>query len=498
MRPFDDEEQMLEKLREKLGPTRKVDERSELERLFGKKQETEEDRLRKKLVKPTLKVGDIIDINIEKLAFGGEGLGKSGAYPVFVPDTVPGDAVRVKLNHVTRDLCRAEIVEMLARSSNRVPARCPLFGQCGGCQIQSLVYTAQLKAKQVMAKDVLKRIGGIETSVRNVIRSSDSFHYRIRTRLQVAQVNGQLQVGYFARHSKKIVPLTHCPLLVDSINTVIAKLPEILPAPGTAPIPHEVHLQTAIQGESVVVHLVGKETIHGVDAVLDRCKLLKLPVTGVSSSHKNKILTAGDVQQQSTIGNTTLLTSGDTFIQANRFQSRRMLDQAIMLSSPAADDTVLDLYCGSGFFSLAIAPFVQSVTGLEGSTAAISNAIDSAEINGLTNTHFIACRDNRFFDLPDLRKKRFSLVVADPPRAGLSPETLKALIKMKPAKFLYVSCNPSTLARDLKALVAEDFRIRVIQPVDMFPHTYHLENLVFLTHRYTGAQAANQAFMDLR
>jgi len=498
MRPMDNEEELLEKIRQKLGPGKKVDERSELERLFGKREEDAEARLRKKLVKPSLKVGDTVDINIDKLAFGGEGLGRHNNFPIFVADTVPGDAVKVKLTQVSKDMCRGELVEILAKSSNRIPARCPLFEICGGCQLQSLVYTAQLKAKQIMAADVLKRIGGIELKVRNVLRSPEQFGYRIRTRLQVAEVAGEIKAGYFARHSKNLIPIETCPLLVDSINRVVEKLSVILPSPGTAPVPREIQLQTNSDATEVLIHLVGSEELFYVEAVLNNCQKHGLPVSGVSSSYKNRFHNAGQPVLTLQAGGTQFYASGKTFVKENRYLLKKMLNQAIMLSSPAADDTMLDLYCGSGFFSLTMAPFVKSVTGLEGSKDAITNAKEAAKSKKLDNMQFYACNDTDFFKCPDVLDTRFSLVVADPPRSGLHPDVLKGLIKMKPSKLLYVSCNPSTLARDLKALAAADFRIRVIQPIDMFPHTYHLENMVFLTHRYTGVQAANQVFMDLR
>jgi len=498
MRPLDDEEILLEKLREKLGPSKKLNEKSELERLFGKREESEEDRLRAKLVKPSLEVGDIVNINIDKLAFGGEGLGKHNNFPIFVRDVIPGDAVKVKLTHVSKDICRGELLETLVKSSNRIPPRCPLYGTCGACQIQSLVYTAQLGAKEQMVADILHSIGGLKLKVRSVIRSPESFGYRIRTRLHVKELDGKYSIGYYARHSKSLVQVNNCPLLAEPLNKVLEHLPSFLPPPGTAPSVKEILLQTTVDAREVVIHLTGDEPILYVESVFEQCIKENLPVAGVSSRHGNEYYEAGKTDLHQEISGNQMITTGDSFIQANRYLMKKLLDQVIMLSSPSAGDTVLDLYCGSGFFSLPIARFVTSVTGLEGNTTAVQNAIFASDAMSLKNTHFIASRDSRFFKLPSVNKGRFSLVIADPPRTGLNPEVLKGIIRMKPAKLLYISCDPSTLARDLKSLVQADFRIRVIQPIDLFPHTYHLENMVFLTHRYTGAQAANQAFVDLR
>ena len=497
MRPLDNDDALLEKLREKLGPSRKQDERAELERLFGKKEQTEEDRLRARLVKPTVNVGDAIDITIEKLAFGGDGIGRHQNLPVFVPGVVPGDTVRVSLTNVTKDLCRGEVIETLAYSSNRVPPRCPLFGTCGGCHIQCLVYPAQLTAKEAMATDTLSRIAGLEVKVRSVIGSPETYGYRIRTRLHARIEGGVIQLGYFARKSKTLIPLESCPLLAKPLNDVILALPSALPSPGTAPLPEEIQLQLSVETGQVVVHAVVPKGFIGVESILANLLRHNLPVAGVSANTDSGYVAAGECSLAHRAGALNMQVRGDSFIQANRYLHRHIIDQAIMLSSPAASDIVLDLYCGSGFFSLPTARFVQSLTGLDSNTAAITDATANAEAAGLANTRFIPVEDHSFFKVPEIRQGKFSLVIADPPRTGLSPETLKGIIALKPAKLLYISCDPSTLARDLRALAESDFRIRVIQPIDMFPHTYHLETIAFLTHKHTGAQAAYAAFSDL-
>ncbi len=497
MKPLDKDDALLEKLREKLGPARKQDERSELERLFGKREETEEDRLRARLVKPVVNTGDIVDVTIEKLAFGGDGIGRFQSMPVFVPGVVPGDTVRVLLTHVLKDLCRGEVKEVLAPSSNRIPPVCPLFGSCGGCHIQCLVYTAQLTAKETMAAETLSKIGGVDAKVRSVIPSPESYGYRIRTRLHIRQQKGINQVGYYARRSNTLVPMESCPLLTKPINSVIRMLPEILPSPGTAPIPDEIQLQMSTDSGLVAIHLPGKKSVFGIDTMLKRCVSRDLPVCGVSADSDKGIIREGECHLEHRVGGLSFKVSGNSFVQANRYLFKQLIDQAIMLSSPAASDSVLDLYCGSGFFSLPIARFVESLTGLDSDSSAIEDARRNAAEAGLKNTCFSSIDDRHFFKIPEIYQKRFSLVLVDPPRTGLAPEVLKSLISMKPAKLLYVSCDPSTLGRDLRALTEADFRIRVIQPIDLFPHTYHLETLVFLTHKHTATQAAYAAFPDL-
>ncbi|MGB3974878.1 MAG: methyltransferase domain-containing protein, partial [bacterium] len=186
------------------------------------------------------------------------------------------------------------------------------------------------------------------------------------------------------------------------------------------------------------------------------------------------------------------------FFQANHYLHKKLIDQVLQLSSPSANDTILDLYCGCGFFSLPLAPFAQSLIGMDNNPSAIEDAIFNAEQANVSNVKFFVADDKGFFNHPSIKQSMFSLVIVDPPRQGLSSETIKGIIALKPEKLMYISCDPATLARDLRILAESDFRVRVIQPMDMFPQTYHLENLVFLTHKYTSSQAAYRAFSDLR
>jgi 23S rRNA (uracil1939-C5)-methyltransferase len=497
MKPLDDDERLLEKLREKLGPPKKKDDRAELERLFGKREKTDEDRLRAKLVKPSVQAGDTIDVTIEKLTFGGDGIGRYKNYPVFVSGVVPGDTVRIRLTKVTKDMCHGEIIEFTAKSSNRIPARCTHFGSCGGCHLQCLAYTAQLKAKEDMMSDILSRIGGVDTRVRSLIGSPENYAYRIRTRVHVRVSGRQIETGFFAGRTNHLVAIDHCPLLAKPLNHVIAALPDLLPIPGTAPIPDEIHLQMSSDTGNVVMHLTGGSHLFGIETILDKSLKLGLPVTGVSEGKNETYHAAGDTNLTHRVGKFLYRVSSDGFFQANYHLHKKIIDQVLLLSTPSLKDSVLDLYCGCGFFSLPMAPFVQSLVGLDNNLRAVENAVYNSRAAGASNTDFHSADDKTFFSHPAVSGRDFSLIIVDPPRQGLSPETVKGILALKPQKMMYISCDPATMARDLRMLTESDFRIRVIQPVDMFPQTYHLENLVFLTHTRTGVQAAYRAFSDL-
>ncbi len=492
-----DEEKMLERLREKLGSPKKIDERAELERIFGKKEKSKEEIMMEKMARPILSAGDIIDLHITQLAFGGQGMGKHIEKPVFVSDCVPGDTVRVRITKAAKDHFFGEISERITGSSDRVPPRCQHVESCGGCQLQCLAYTAQLKVKHTMVSDVLKKIGNLDIKLRNVIPSPDTYGYRLRARFKLGVEGDKIRIGFFSRRSNTLVPITQCHILSPVLNDVHKLLPDLLPVPGTAPLPTDITLHVGTDNDCVVIHLNSKQPLLYIEELLNRCHERNLPVTGISNRSNGGFSSVGDAIVRHRVGSHVFQVAGHGFFQVNRFLLRSLLDQVRMLASPSVDDHILDIYSGVGFLSIPMAQFAQSVTGVDSDRDAINFAENNAVTAGTKNAIFHVGRDQDCFHLDAVREGEFNLMLVDPPRAGLHQNVLNEIIRRKPAKLLYVSCDPATLARDLKKLAAADFRIRVVQPLDLFPHTYHIENLVYMTHRYTGTQAATEAFVNL-
>ncbi len=496
MEPLDDEK-LLERLRAKFGPAKKVDERAELERIFGKSEPAPEERLRQKLTKPVANMGDTADIFIEKLAYGGEGLGHYQNIPVFVPDMLPGDTGRVEFVHVNKDMIRGKLLELIAPTSNRIPPRCRHFGVCGGCQLQHLTYPAQLQAKREMVKDTLKHIGNIEFQVWNPIASPETYGYRIRTKLQVGTNASGVQIGFYARRTNEIVSVDECPLLAPLLNKTVRVLREILPSPIIAPVPSEIHLHTDFEESQLVIHFVSDKPLLYINDILELLILRQIPVNGISNHAKTDRSVSGNPVIEHLIGGNRYQVHGSSFFQVNRYLLKPFLDQTIMLSSPTAHDILLDLYCGCGFLSIPLSRFISDTVGFDSDSLAIDAAIKNLELNRLSSAQFLSADEKQFFKSKHIDQKHFNMIVVDPPRSGIAPQCLQSIISHKPAKLLYISCNPTTLARDLKTLLESDFKLRVIQPMDMFPHTYHIETFAFLTHRYTGTQAATDAFVNL-
>ncbi|MBN1552709.1 23S rRNA (uracil(1939)-C(5))-methyltransferase RlmD [bacterium] len=497
MNPLDEEE-LLEKLRKKLGTPQKSDERAQLEKIFGKAAPSPEEKLKQKLKQKTLNIGEIIDIYIEKIAFGGEGIGRHGNAPVFVEGTVPGDTARVRIDSLKNDTVRAQLLDIIAPSSNRTKPKCPLFGKCGGCSLQNLVYTAQLKAKQEMLRDVLLNIAKIETQIRNPIASPETYGYRLRCTFHLETSDSGTNLGYHARGTHEVIGVENCPIAAPLINRILPALTSLLPAPGTAELPDTITIHTDIEQKSAVIHMTAQKPVYYQQELFTKLKETGLPIAGVSADGYGQMDIAGTDILSNQIIPYQFELHGNSFFQINRFLLKSFISNVIQLTSPNANDILLDLYCGTGFFSIPLGKYLRSLTGLDSDQSACNMARRNAELNGLSNIEFLTADDGAFFSTLPENARHANFIIADPPRNGLHRNVLQAIVQRKPPKLLYISCNPPTFARDLASLVAADFRIRVIQPIDLFPHSHHIETIAFLTHRYTGVQAASAIMPDLR
>jgi 23S rRNA (uracil1939-C5)-methyltransferase len=493
-----DEEQLLEALRKKLGAPQKRDERKELENLFGKKKVAPEDKLREKLKRPSLEHGDEIHLSIQKLALGGRGLGRHKGAAVFVPDAVPGDTLRVRINKTKENaVFEGEPLELISPSSNRVQPRCKHFGDCGGCSLQHFAYTAQIKAKQEMVIDVLRSVGGVDFPVRTPIASPEHYHYRLRAKLHVVQDNGILSLGFKASKSNRVIPVKMCPILTPVLNRILERLPDLLPDPGTNTIPSTIHLHASADESHVVMHLESEKPIYYAEDLLAACHQAELPVKGISSETSSGNTAVGDVLVQHKVKDTVYWIQGRSFFQANRYLLSTLLNQAILLASPSSRDHLLDLYCGCGFFTLPFSRYLAKSYGLDSDPSAIDCAVRNQNENSIENCTFSTCSDDNFFNDLSVPDTYLPMIIVDPPRQGMPQSCVDKIVRRKPSKLLYISCNPSQFARDLSTFLNTDFRLRVVQPVDLFPHTHHIELLAFLTHVHTGPQAASTSIPDL-
>lgn len=444
--------------------------------------------------------GETLELTIDDLAFGGEGVGRADGYVVFVRGGLPGDRLRVRLTEARGRFGRAAIEEVLVPSPDRVPAPCPYFGRCGGCRLQHLAYPAQLAFKEKQVRECLHRLGGVgEFELRPILPAADTYGYRNKMEFTIAGDPPALGLHVFERYDV-VLDIERCLLQSETMNTLLDEFRRQLrdralsvwdPRTERGLLRFVMMREGRNTGEAmvnVVAAAPDVETLTPVaDAVRDRAPATTSVVLNVNAKKASvavgseEHLLAGREHITESLDGVVFQVSANSFFQTNTRQAERLFAVVEAACELTGEETLLDLYSGTGAISLLLARRVRAVYGIEVAAAAVADAIRNARANGIENCTFLAGEVRHV--LPDLMRQgvRASVVVADPPRAGFHPKALSALATLAPARIVYVSCNPSTLARDVGDLVRQGYRLEWVQPVDMFPQTPHIEAVARLS-----------------
>ena len=438
--------------------------------------------------------GDTLELAIEDLAFGGEGVGRADGYVIFVRGGLPGDLLRVRLVEARGRFGRAMIDEVLVASPDRVEPPCPYFGRCGGCRLQHLAYPAQLAFKEKQVRDCLQRLGGLgDFELRPIVPAPEPYGYRNKMEFTVA--NAPPAIGLHAAERYDVVlDIERCLLQSESMNALLDEFRRQVHERALSVYDPEtergllrfVMVREGRRTSEAMVNVVGAapdvETLAPVaDALRARVPATVSVVLNVNAKKASvavgseEHLLLGRDHIRETLGAVTFQVSANSFFQTNTQQAERLFSLVADACELDGSETLLDLYSGTGAISLLLARRVRAVYGIEVAAAAVADAIRNARANGIDNCTFLAGEVRHV--LPDLVHQGVSasIVVADPPRAGFHPKALLALAAMAPARIVYVSCNPSTLARDVADLARHGYRLEWVQPVDMFPQTPHIE-----------------------
>jgi 23S rRNA (uracil1939-C5)-methyltransferase len=443
--------------------------------------------------------GESLSLSIEDLAFGGEGVGRADGYVIFVPGGIPGDRVRVRLDQARSRFGRGVIESIEQPSPDRVEAPCPYFGRCGGCRLQHVAYPAQLAWKAKQVADVLERLGGVTGfELRPIIGAPEIYGYRNKMEFTVtrgAHVHDQVVVGlHEANRYDSVLDVDRCLLQSDAMNALLDETRRFF-------VEQRLSIYDQESGEGLLRFLMlregrrtGEVMVNVVTAAPAVSELAPLPdrlrsrtpetSSVVMNVNPKKASVAAGVEEhllggrdhvREQLGGLTFQISANSFFQTNTVQAERLFAVVLEAAELGGGETVFDLYAGTGAISLLLARRCHRVYGIEVAQAAVDDAGRNAAANGIDNCVFLAGEVR--FVLPSLIAQGVSaeVVVADPPRAGFHPKALHALVRLGPSRIVYVSCNPATLARDLGELVQSGYRLRWVQPVDMFPHTPHIE-----------------------
>jgi 23S rRNA (uracil1939-C5)-methyltransferase len=451
--------------------------------------------------------GDTLALAIDDLAFGGEGVGRVDGYVVFVPGGIPGDRLTVRVTESRARYGRAVIEEVEVPSQDRVTPPCPYFGRCGGCRLQHVAYSAQLAFKEKQVRDCLDRLGGLGPSieVRPSVPAPDVLGYRNKMEFTVAGVTGAPAIGlHQADRYDVVLDIDRCLLQSDTMNTLLTEVRREVTARGLSVwqargreedgegLLRFVTVREGRNTREAMINVVASAPDVAALAPVAETIAARVPATAsvllnvndrkasVAVGSEEHVLFGRDHIRESLHG-VTFQVSANSFFQTNTLQAERLFALVAEACDLTGSETLIDLYSGTGAISLLLARRCRHVYGIELAPAAVADAGRNARLNGIDNCTFLAGEVRHV--LPALVQEgvRAEVVVADPPRAGFHPKALAASAALAPGRMVYVSCNPSTLARDLGDLARQGYRVDWVQPVDMFPQTPHIEAVARLS-----------------
>jgi len=462
--------------------------------------------------------GQLVELQIIGINQEGQGVARLDGLAVFVPQTVPGDRALVRIGKRLSSYAVGSLVSLLSASPDRIVPDCPQSADCGGCSLQMMSYPAQLRQKQQQVYDALQRIGkvpGLDARMLPIIGMAEPWQYRSKVQFPVAGTAEKPEIGFYANRSHRVIHAPSCPVqppVCDAIRDCVA---EHIRQLGIEPYQEDNHrglLRHIVvrigffTGQLMVILVLNGEKLPGSDLLYEKlCETvaaqsdpripslaLKSFYINVNTSKTNLIMSddcrllAGQPWIEECILGLRYRISPLSFFQVNPRQTERLYADALAMANLTGNETVLDLYCGTGSISLLLARQARQVIGIEIIPEAIADARVNAEINAINNATFLVGQAEKL--LPELVASGMSadVAVVDPPRKGCDAALLQALIDVRVRRIVYVSCNPATLARDVAMLQEGGYVVRAVQPVDMFPWTGHVETVVLMSRTEAG------------
>ncbi|SCZ05431.1 23S rRNA (uracil(1939)-C(5))-methyltransferase RlmD [Alkaliphilus peptidifermentans] len=441
-----------------------------------------------------LEKNKMYQIEILDLGHNGEGIGKIDGFTIFVEGGLPGDVVKVKTTIVKKSYAIGKLIKIIKPSGNRIDAVCPIAHECGGCQIMNMDYKAQLDIKKKRVEETIKRIGKIEVPVHDTLGMDKPFEYRNKAQFPVGMLDGKAIMGFYQKGSHQIVDTAYCHIQHPINETVVKLMKEYIHKYNITVYDEKTrkglirHVVTKVgyqTGEVMVIIITNGRNLPQqqelVKLLMDNIKGLKSVVQNINDKNTNiifgqeTITLHGENTIEDYIGPLKFKISAQSFFQVNPQQTKVLYEKALEYADLKGEETVFDIYCGIGTISLFLAEKAKKVYGVEVVEAAIEDAKTNATLNNITNAEFYVGEAEKI--VPKLYEKgiKADVVVVDPPRKGCEETVLDTIANMEPERIVYVSCNPATLARDLAYLSEKGYKAVEVQPVDMFPHTAHVE-----------------------
>nr|WP_051527293.1 23S rRNA (uracil(1939)-C(5))-methyltransferase RlmD [[Eubacterium] cellulosolvens] len=489
------------------------------------------------------KKNDTVSIRITDVGQNGEGIGRTeDGYTLFTKNTVPGDLAEIRIIKTQKTYGFGRLMRLIEPSKDRTEPFCPIAGKCGGCQLQHMTYEAELRLKENKVRNDLERIGGILTERKTIaavgqenthvpaelreagadgdskrregaavmmepiVGMDRSIRYRNKAQFPIgADENGNPIAGFYAGHSHRIIPCEDCMLGVEENRIILSAVLEWMkeqgvPAyneeTGKGVVRHVLIRKGFATGEIIVCLILNARELLHKEALIGKLSAVKgvVGITISSNTKKTNVIMNAPVRTVWGAGEIVDILSSEnfdihvryrispaSFYQVNPVQTEKIYQKVLELADLSGNETVMDLYCGIGTISLFLAAKAAKVIGVEIVPEAIEDAKKNAAMNEIGNADFYVGKAEEV--VPDLYAKgaKADVVVVDPPRKGCNEKLLDTILKMDPERIVYVSCDPATLARDLKFLTANGYELTFVQPYDQFCHTVHIETVVLLT-----------------
>ena len=446
-----------------------------------------------------VKKNDQLTVYIEDLTHDGSGVAKIDGYPLFIHGGLPEETAEVHVLKTLKNYGFAKLVNIIEPSPDRVDATCPVFYECGGCQLQHLSYEGQLKYKEKMVRNVMQRLGKIDAPVLPVKGMDKPWEYRNKSQIPFGLRDGQVVAGFYQAKSHKIADTPTCLIQTDEADQLMrvlkAKAVELDLNPYNeetkkGQLRHLMVRKGRATGEVMVVLITKHARLSKKNEIIQLIRDILPKVTSImhNINPKNTNVIFGDETNlvwgkptiEDMIGDVRFEISARSFYQVNPEQTEVLYKQALDYAQLSGDETVIDAYCGIGTISLFLAQKAKLVLGVEIVPQAIEDAKRNAELNGFTNTYFEAGPAEEVIPRWYKEGKQADVLVVDPPRKGCDEALLTTIIEQRPKRVVYVSCNPATLARDLRILEDGGYITKEIQPVDMFPQSTHCEAVAWM------------------
>ncbi|MDX5475708.1 MAG: 23S rRNA (uracil(1939)-C(5))-methyltransferase RlmD [Bacillaceae bacterium] len=444
---------------------------------------------------PPVQKNEYYHVTFEDLTHDGAGVAKIDGYPIFVSGALPEEEANIKVIKVKKGYAIGRLIETYKESPYRVNAPCPIYKQCGGCQLQHLSYEGQLVAKRKQVKDVLERIGGLkDVPVHPVLGMSEPWRYRNKAQVPIGEREGGLVAGFYQQRSHEIIEMKECLIQQEKNDEVVQTVKAICGKYGVRAydeprhkgvLRHIMARYGLVTGEVMVVLVTKTADIPNkkqiIAEIVEQIPNVKSIVQNVNSKKTNVIfgdetnVLWGEEYIYDSIGDIKFAISARSFYQVNPEQTKVLYGKALEYAELSGEENVIDAYCGIGTISLFLAQKAKKVYGVEIVPEAIEDANRNAKLNEIDNVEFAVGEAEVV--IPNWYKQGITAdtLVVDPPRKGCDEALLQTIIEMKPKRVVYVSCNPATLARDLKVLESGGYKTIEVQPVDMFPQTTHCE-----------------------